>query len=156
MKLPLLCCAVLALSACDRPAPAQDTPPYVLTLAMHDLMARVIDPAADVIWASAGSVITEAGEASLAPTTDEGWQQVGHAAATLIESANLLLLPGRAEDQEDWAEFALGLASIAGRALEATESQDEDALFAAGADLYQVCLACHQQYDREIADATGP
>ena len=43
---------------------------------MHDLMAHFITPAAERIWESAGSVITEEGEISLEPKDDEGWSEV--------------------------------------------------------------------------------
>ena len=43
---------------------------------IHDLMAYVLDPAAEVIWDSAGYVITEEGEFNLEPTDQEGWDKV--------------------------------------------------------------------------------
>lgn len=140
----------LALSACEpsqTQAPSQ--PSYTLDFDNHDLMTYVLDPAADVLWSSAGSIVTLEGTQELAPTTEEGWLNVQNQAAVLIESANLLQLPGRAEDQEDWAEYSQGLATMARKAFAAAEAKDADALFAAGADLYQVCLACHQKYARE-------
>lgn len=144
----------LLLSACgpqQAPADPEAKPAanYVLDFDHHDLMTYVLDPAADVIWSSAGEIVTAQGTQDLAPTTDEGWQNVQNNAAILIESANLLLLPGRAEDLEDWAEYSQGLATMSHKAFIAAQAKDADALFAAGADLYQVCLACHQKYARE-------
>ncbi|MGI9323592.1 MAG: hypothetical protein ACR2PZ_00120 [Pseudomonadales bacterium] len=115
-------------------------------------MNLVLDPAADVIWSSAGAVITAEGEQDLAPTTEEGWDHVRQGAASIIETANLLLLPGRAIDEGDWQEFSLGLVVMGNKAMVAAEAKDAAALFQAGADLYQVCVACHQQYDRDIAE----
>lgn len=151
----LLGVLLLTLQACDASKAERAAPPFVTDLPMHDLMAHVIDPAADIIWRSAGEVVTEAGTESLVPTNEAGWHEVEFGSATLIEAANLLMLPGRAADTQDWQEFALGLAAMGQRALAAAEAQDGQALFAAGADLYQVCVACHQQYDRE-ADAAQP
>ena len=116
---------------------------------MHDLMTLVIDPAADIIWSSAGAIITAEGEQDLAPTTQEGWDAVSAGAATLMESANLLLLPGRAQPEPDWTEYAQGMVTMGQKALSASRARDADALFAAGADLYQVCVACHQRYDTQ-------
>lgn len=147
----LLICVAL-LGACGPQQVQQATQPqakYVLDFDHHDLMTYVLDPAADVIWSSAGEIITVEGTQDLAPTTDAGWQNVQNHAAVLIESANLLQLPGRAEDLQDWAEYSQGLATMGRKAFVAAEAQDADALFAAGADLYQVCLACHQKYARE-------
>lgn len=151
--LPLLVCGLL-LSACEpqqkQSSPqATQQPNYVLDFDHHDLMTYVLDPAADVIWSSAGEIITIEGTQDLAPTTDEGWQNVQNNAAILVESANLLQLPGRAEDLQDWAEYSQGLATMSHKAFAAAEAKDADALFAAGADIYQVCLACHQKYARE-------
>ena len=43
---------------------------------VHDLMAEDLEPAAEVIWDSAGWITTVAGEQSLWPTTDAGWATV--------------------------------------------------------------------------------
>ncbi len=118
------------------------------SLNLHDLMAWVIDPAAGVVWNSAGWVITEAGTESLAPTTDEGWADVRNAAAVLSESGNLLLLPGRRIEQRDWIEISQGMTRTADRLLQIADDQDAEALFEVGGHLYNVCLACHQQYLR--------
>ena len=115
-------------------------------------MTWVLDPAADVIWGSAGFVITEAGTEDLAPATDAGWAQVRHAAAVVAASGRLLLLPealpADAEERPAWLEFAGGMARIAQQAEQAAVDQDADALFAVGGRLYNVCVACHQVYDR--------
>lgn len=140
----------LLLGACQPPqTEAEPQANYVLDFDHHELMTYVLDPAADVIWSSAGEIVTAEGTQDLAPTTDQGWLSVQSSAAILIESANLLQLPGRAEDLQDWAEYSLGLATMGRKAFTAAEAKDADALFAAGADLYQVCLACHQKYARE-------
>ena len=47
--------------------------PFKNTLSMHEMMTWYLEPAADVIWDSAGFVITESGEVDLQPTTQEGW-----------------------------------------------------------------------------------
>jgi hypothetical protein len=40
------------------------------------------------------------------------------------------------------------------RAITAAEAQDEEALFEVGGQLYNVCVACHQQY--MLADQEAP
>ena len=115
-------------------------------------MTWVLDPAADVIWGSAGFVITEAGVEDLAPATDAGWAQVRHSAAVVAASSKLLLLPealpAAAGERPAWEEFAGGMARIALQAEQAAVDRDADALFAIGGRLYNVCVACHQVYDR--------
>ena len=121
---------------------------------MHDTMTWVLDPAADVIWGSAGFVLTAEGETPLAPTTDEGWAQVRHGAAVVAAGGDLLLLPGLKPeaDAAAWVEFAQGMKRIGLQAVEAVDARDSDALFETGGHLYNVCLACHQLYAREPAD----
>jgi hypothetical protein len=136
--------AALCLSGCSG---SGDTPgpDYRLITDLPQTMNWVLEPAADVIWDSAGYVIDASGETDLSPDTDAAWQQVVNAAATLAESANLLLLPGRSMGS-DWNEYAHGLGQAAERALQAAQAQDADALFEAGGRVYTVCRACHNQY----------
>ena len=144
---------VLALVGCGGEAP----PPAPFE-AVHDVaetMRIVLEPAADVIWGSAGQVITADGVEDLAPTTDEGWLRVAHAAAVAAESGNLLMLPDRARDGGEWMEISRGLVSAGRRARVAAEAQDADALFAAGGLLYNVCVSCHQQYWLERPQRPG-
>ena len=117
---------------------------------LHDTMTWVLDPAADVIWGSAGWVITSEGARDLTPTTEEGWDRVRHSAAVVAEGGNLLLMPHLAPrtDAEAWTEFSRGMTRVAQEALTAVDAKDSDALFESGGHLYNVCLACHQVYAR--------
>lgn len=142
------------LSACaDQNPPANSTrssipavqQPYQVVTNIHETMAWILDPAADVIWDSAGTIITAQGSEELAPTTDEGWAEVVNAAAVLSEAGNLLMMPGRAAG-DDWIEYSRGLVDAGQLALKAAQAQDSDALFDAGGRIFQVCKACHTQY----------
>lgn len=108
-------------------------------------MTWILDPAADVIWDSAGTIITAEGSEELAPTTDEGWEAVLHAAGVVTEGGNLLMMPGRSAG-DDWLEYSAGLVAAGRLAIDAAEARDPDALFEAGGRIYQVCRACHNQY----------
>jgi hypothetical protein len=132
--------------------------PYRPLLDMQGLMHWVLEPAADVVWDSAGSVLTVAGEEDLAPVDDAGWEAVGHAAAVLAESGNLLMLPGRAEPEADWLEYATAMIDVGERLMTAAEARDDDAVFDLGGQLYNVCVACHQRYAIELGSRvdTGP
>jgi hypothetical protein len=137
----------LALSACQQ----QDAPPpvpFTLSADIQQSMLWILEPAADVIWDSAGFVIDESGETDLSPTSEDGWNKVLYAAATLSESGNLLMLPGRSAG-DDWNEYARGLVEAGKRARDAAEARDAEALFDAGGQVYQVCRACHNQYWRK-------
>jgi len=108
-------------------------------------MEWILDPATDVIWGSAGTIITAEGPTELAPTTDEGWAHVRNSAATVAETGNLLMMPGRSAGP-DWNAHAERLIAAGELAMAAAEAQDSDALFYAGGELYQACLACHHQF----------
>ena len=142
------------LSACAEQAPPADSreapvpaeqQSYEVVTSVQQTMMWILDPAADVIWDSAGTIITAQGSEELAPTSDEGWAEVVSAAAVLTEAGNLLMMPGRAAG-DDWIEYSRGLVGAGQLALQAAEAQDSDALFDAGGRIFQVCKACHAQY----------
>lgn len=130
-------------------------------------MEWVLDPAADAIWGSAGFVLSEEGERDLAPTTDEGWAAVHHAAAVVAEGGNLLLMPHLlpaidaeggeyGQSEAAWVEFSNGMTRIALEAMQAAEDQDAAALFERGGHLYNVCRACHQVFARDMGRSAEP
>lgn len=125
---------------------------YNMTLDMQQIMALVLEPAADVLWDSGGWVLDAAGYEELYPTTDEGWDFVRSQAAVIVETGNMLALPGRAPDNDAWMVYSQGLSEAGVMAMEAAEARDEEAFFQAGAQLYSVCTACHQGYNPEIND----
>jgi hypothetical protein len=113
---------------------------------VKQVMNWIMEPNADVVWDAVGSIMTDAGEESLQPETDEEWTAVRDAAATVAESANLLLTPGRLRDRDDWVKHAHRLTDAAKEALAAAEAKDVEALFTAGGNMYIVCTECHAQY----------
>ena len=122
-----------------------DSPGFDIRTDMPMLMERVLNHSAEVIWDSAGFIITAEGEQDLAPTTDQGWEAVAAAATVLMESGNLLILPGRSQG-DAWDAYAKLLILASENALVAAEAQDATALFDAGGHIYEVCRACHNQY----------
>lgn len=132
------------LTACG--GQEQQALPVKPTGTVHEFMLWHLEPAADVLWDSAGFILTAEGEQDLQPTTQEGWDHVRNNATVVAESGNLLMLPGYAADAGDWLEYAAGLVDAGIYAREAAEAKDADALFQAGANLYNVCLACHNRY----------
>ena len=151
----ILIALATALAGCggpDQAAPSkQDSaaadlaPSYRPVVDIHHTMVWILEPPADVIWDSAGWIITAEGTTDLTPTTDEGWNAVIQAGASLAEAGNLLMIPGRSMGA-DWDEYASGLSSAAELAIQAGLNRDSDALFDAGGRIYQVCRACHNQY----------
>lgn len=159
-NLLLTCAACLLVISCGNDTAdididiAASAPPFEPVANIHDLMEHVLDPAVDVIWDSAGYIITIEGEQDLSPTTDELWHEVINASMVVTESGNLLMLPGRSAGA-DWDTYATGLIAAGKLAIDAAEEQDADALFDAGGRIYQVCKACHNQYWVEVDDSDG-
>ena len=116
---------------------------------MHDFMAHLLTPASEAIWESSGYVITEEGEFSLEPTNEEEWERVLYGAKVITESASLLSIPSRSKNRKEWIVFAGLLEGVGQKAFEAAEKKDVEDLFEIGAELYQVCVACHQVYMNE-------
>lgn len=109
-------------------------------------MAHLLDPAAEAIWDSAGFVITEEGEFSLEPKNQEEWDKVLYGAKVISESAFLLSRPQIAKNRKDWIAVSSLLETTGDKAFLAAEKKDVEELFKAGAEIYQVCVACHQTY----------
>jgi len=116
-------------------------------LPMSEFMGHVVDPAAFLYWDNSGSVVTEAGEQDRYPTTDEGWDVLVTGASTLAEAGNMLQLPARVrEPVADWNKYAQMLSDRAMIARAAAEKHDKKAVFDEGGRIYEVCVACHEQF----------
>ena len=131
------------MSCAEPPAPPT---PYTSTMTVHEFMTWYLEPSADVIWDSAGFILTEEGEVDLQPTTQEGWDHVRNSASIVAEAGNLLMMPGYAADAGDWTDYSSGLVDAALSARQAAMDQNADALFEAGGAVYRVCRACHNRY----------
>jgi len=152
MKYISIMLAAVALCGCgsETPVPAASSAPTAAefreTTDVKQLMNWIMEPSADVIWESVGTVVTEAGQQDLRPETDEQWTAIRDAAAIVAESGNLLLTPGRIRDTGDWMKHSHELTKAAQAVIAAAEAKDVDGLFTTGGDLYLVCSACHAQY----------
>lgn len=146
---------LLLLAGCGAPEETTSAAPttdgaYNTSLNMVEIMTLVLEPASDILWDSGGWVLDAAGYEELFPTTDEGWDYVLAQAAVVVESGNMLALPGRAEDNDAWMIYTDGLSAAGMQAMEAAAAHDEEAFFQAGAQIYSVCTACHQAYNPDI------
>ena len=123
---------------------------YNTSLDMKQIMSLVLEPASDTLWDSGGWVLDSSGYEELYPTTDEGWAFVRAQAAVIVETGNMLALPGRAVDNDAWMIYSQGLSEAGVKAMTAAAAQNEEDFFQAGAQLYSVCTACHQAYNPDI------
>ena len=69
-----------------------------------------------------------------------------YGAKVISESAFLLSRPQISKNREEWIAVSGLLKVVGDKAFEAAEQQDVEELFRVGAELYQVCVACHQTY----------
>lgn len=142
---------LVMLSSCSSPAPAPQMPPFQTSVNMKDLMLNVVDPAADTLWESVGTVITAEGTFEKAPATDDEWAGVRAGAIQLAEAGNLLLIPARSNGSPEWIAEARAMIDASNRALKIIEGKDKDALFTVGGDIYDVCTNCHRQFAQQLS-----
>lgn len=138
----LVCILLVGCSSKD------DAGPYKTSLPMKDVMGHVISPGAYAFWGAWGQKSNETGTHDLRPTTEEGWLLAENGAATVAEGANLLMLPSRRVDEEDWMKYSKNLADAALAAMAAAEARDSDRMGETGLKLYEVCEACHEKYQK--------
>ena len=141
---------LLLTTSCSSQPPAPVLPPFDTTISVKDLMANVIDPAADGVWEVVGTIYTKEGAFEKAPATDEEWNAVKAQAITLVEVGNLLMLPARSGGNADWVKLAQAMMAQSKRAITAAEQHDKEGLFNTGADIYEACVNCHKQFDPAI------
>jgi hypothetical protein len=113
---------------------------------MKQLMLDLIHPASNDIlfFVSRG-----------APKTEQEWAAVRRSALTLAEAGNLLTMPARARDQNDWIKDARALADVGTAAYQAAQAKDLSALSALTESLDASCTACHKQYRPDVFPREG-
>ena len=125
------------------------TPPTLDPTPVHSvqaIMAGLVDPAADGVWNSVGSIVTPTSEETWAPSTDEDWRRLeGHARA-LARGAEALADPVRVDGRENWAVPARALRVASATALAAAQRRDVSAIYAASEQLLDACQQCHTHY----------
>jgi len=169
LALTLLCCA------CSRQAPPGTqsgtptvaAPPLEAIVTLQDVMRYEVDPSADAIWDSVGSITTAAGTVERQPRTDADWATLRRNAVVLLEATNLLLIPGRqvsvtsfpadgpgvfssaeiqqrvAGHQPEFDAFVLALQGTARKILGAIDARNPGALLQLGEAMDSACEACH-------------
>jgi hypothetical protein len=146
----VVACALAAsvvITGCREPAPPPPPPvPFKAVVDVKALMNGIVDPSADVVWASVAIHITEAGEDHRQPRTDEEWTNVRNHAMMLAESGNLLMMAPRAMADERWTLLSRALLDTASQALAAAERRDAAALLDVGGSIYDVCASCHHTF----------
>ena len=121
-------------------------PPFKPATTTAELMESVIAHAAEVYWGSVQVTVDDRGVTESKPETDEDWEFVWAAALAIAESGNLLMMAPRAVDDGAWMQFSSSLVDAGVEVAAAAAAHDVDRVFAAGEQVYNVCLDCHTRY----------
>lgn len=115
-------------------------------LITKDLMRYVLNPAAETFW-QAGGEVDEGEKRNLrTPETEAKWYGALQAAATVLETGNMLMVDGRSRNDPQWAKWSADLNNAGVAGIKAAQARDGEAVFAAGSDMYEACFACHAKY----------
>jgi cytochrome c556 len=150
---------------------ARELPEYTPSATVKDLMQGIIDPAADEVWLSVTTVMSQTGTVETVPKTDEDWAKVRHGAIKLTEASNLLIIPGRHvarpgekseapgvelepsemevlinKDLPGWRARAKALHDAGMAALKAADARDPEKVFEIGEQIEEACESCHSKY----------
>lgn len=144
----LLALAPLLLGAAPQAPAAAPLPAPPRLLPVTDVMRHIVNPAAELYWKAAGEVDDASGEHHRVPTAADNarWAATLDAAMSLQESGNLLMMQGRARDDDEWMKRSRQLVDAGATAVQAALSKDEKKTFDAGSALYDACFACHAKY----------
>ena len=135
--------ATVSLASCA----SEETGPRFREIAgVRLLMASMIEPAADHIWASAGTIITAEETIEIRPETDEDWFRVRNSAVAVAEAGNLLMMDRRRMDDGDWVAWCRQMIDAGDAAMQAADARDVQGIFDTGEQIYFSCAGCHAQY----------
>ena len=115
---------------------ASDRPPTRNVGSMSDLMVKIIYPTSDALF------YVE----SRTPKDEAEWNTFEGQMLTLAESANLLMMPGRARDQKQWMADAKLMLDAGALAVKAAKTKNVEAVSALSDQLLESCTACHKHY----------
>ncbi|HTE42216.1 MAG TPA: hypothetical protein VK629_15425 [Steroidobacteraceae bacterium] len=140
MRVTILVVAIGLLASCSPTPPPTVAPapvmPFRVVATVKQVMKGIVEPASNALFAAAGE----------APKDDAGWQAVEYNALAVVESANLLMMDGRAIDQGEWMKHATAMMDKAMVAVDAARAKDAAKLGETGDALYSACEDCHKLY----------
>jgi hypothetical protein len=184
-SVPIALVVVAVLAACSRKpeAPVQAKPAGPAPAAsIQEIMKAVVEPASNGVWRPPASISDPESKATQAQK-DADWLAVRHAAVTLSESANLLVMPGRKtvaaggkiqdeglagnlpsadiqklieSDPAQFAKYAKGLQDATLEIMTAIDARNAEALTDKGGKIDEACEACHLKYWYPPPAAQGP
>lgn len=140
-------CAALSLGVSAQEKAKTTIPGAALRVGtMSELMVHLIYPTSDAVFYIS----------SRTPKTDQEWTELQAKTLLLAESANLLLMPGRARDQDQWVKDTRLMLDVGTAAFKAAKAKDVAALEALSDQLYESCVTCHKHYRPNYGKPPGP
>jgi hypothetical protein len=103
---------------------------------VSDIMSKFIYPVGDEVFYIRRSV----------PQSEQEWIAYEARMLMLAESGNLLMMPGRARDQDRWMRDARLLVDAGTAAYKAAQVRDVAAIEQLNDQMYNACVVCHQDY----------
>lgn len=103
---------------------------------VKDVMIGIVQPSSGLLFEAASD----------APQKPEEWTAVENGALTLAESANLLMIGGRARDNGAWAKWSIALREKSEAAMKAARAKDAGAIETTSDEVYETCEGCHKIY----------
>ena len=145
MRTPFIASVAVTALFAATPATQEPATPTRPVGTMSDLMVKMIYPTSDAIF----YIETRT------PKTEAEWSELQAKTLTLAESANLLMMPGRARDQDRWMSDAKLMLDAGMAAFAAAKKKDVAALVDLNDAVYQSCVVCHQHYRRNYGRGRG-
>ena len=128
------------------PVSGNQTPPTARIGTMSELMVQIIYPTSDAVFYISSRV----------PKSDAEWVELQGKTLMLAESANLLMMPGRARDQGQWMRDSRLMLDAGWAAFKAAKAKDVAALEALSDQLYASCVTCHKNYRPDYGKPKPP
>ena len=126
----------IAAAAALTQAATTARPPTRNVGTMSDLMVKIIYPASDALFYIE----------SRTPSTEAEWTSLQGQALMVAESANLLMMPGRARDQKQWMADSKLMLDAGAAAYAAAKRKDVAGIAALSDQLMESCTSCHKHY----------
>jgi hypothetical protein len=115
---------------------AQAPSPFQPVGNVSQLMVDIIYPASDALFYIERDP----------PKNDHDWNAIRGTALTLAESGNLLLMGGRARDQDRWVKDSRLMIDAGKAAFKAAQKKDMQAILDLNEQLSASCTTCHLHY----------
>ena len=103
---------------------------------MSELMLKVIYPYSDAMFYIQRSP----------PKNEIEWNELQGKALALAEFGNLMMMPGRARDQDQWLRDAKLLAEAGAAAFRLAKAKDVEGIVGLNEQLVTSCTSCHMHY----------